>query len=79
MLLYFNAHAGQLTSVLVADDVAYPTGAGGAAPRAHRLDGGRLVVEGQFTAVLDGEGRGIAPGGAHTVVLDRTGAVVDAN
>jgi len=74
VLLYFDANAGKLTSVLAVRDVAYPSAAGSAADAVRqRTEGGRLVVAGDFAAVFDAEGRNVAPGGATHVALDRDG------
>ncbi len=85
VLLYFDAYTGDLASVLAARDVAYPAARSAdatdesPAPWRQRVEGGRLVVEGDFAAVFDAEGRNVVPDGAHRVVLDDTGAVVEAH
>jgi len=54
VLLYFDAFTGKLASVLVARDVVYPSAANG--PVAPSLRGDRLIVGGDFVAVLDEAG-----------------------
>ncbi len=74
-LLYFDALTGKLASVLVSRDVVYPS-ASGASAATQSVQGDRVVVEGAFSAVFDGDGRNIAPGGARRVTLDRDGRLV---
>ncbi len=78
-MLYFDPDTGKLVSVLALDDANYPSAAG--SPRAavtQRADGDRLIVEGDFSAVFDAEGRNVAPDGAARVTLGADGAVLAA-
>jgi len=76
-LLYFSGWTGKLVSVLAVDDSIYPSAAGAAADTLRqRVEGDRVIVEGQFRAVLDAEGRNVAPDGATQVSLDAEGRAV---
>ncbi len=60
-VLYFSAFTGKLVSVLPVRDVVYPTAADSAADAIRqRVEGGRLIVEGDFAAVFDARGAKIA-------------------
>jgi len=73
-ILYFDPWSGKLQSVLVVADQSYPTGARAAGPVVtQRAEGGALVAEGSFVAVLDGTGARIAD--AASVVRLADGAV----
>jgi len=91
-LLYFDADTGKLVSVLAVRESAYPAaasagarsadatsaGAAGDAPAwTQSAHGDRLVVEGDFSAVFDADGRNATPDGARRVVLDASGTAVD--
>ncbi len=58
-VLYFDANAGKLASVLLTRDTSYPAAAG-ASDLGHRLSGGRLQVTGYFAAVYDDTGSLVA-------------------
>ncbi len=74
VMLYFSATTGKLVSVIAVDDSAYPSGVGAMEDAVRpRVEGDRLVVEGDFSAVFDAEGRDVAPDGATRVALDRDG------
>ncbi len=53
-------------------DYVVPAVAGKAKPMATRSTGTSLTFRGQFSAIYDGSGKNLAPGGATTVEFDRT-------
>ncbi len=71
-VLYFGAFSGKLVSVLPVRDVVSPTAARSPTDLVRqRIEGGRLVVEGNFAAVFDAQGHNLAPGGAtHATISD---------
>jgi len=73
VVLYFDVMTGKLVSALVVDDSSYPGATGRARPVRQSSDGDRLVVEGDFSAVFDAQGRDVAPAGATRVTLDAEG------
>ena len=75
--MYFSGLTGKLAAVLAVQDVALPSAASAVGLVSHSVQGDRLVVEGQFSAVLDAAGRNLAPDGATRVVLDENGQPVD--
>jgi len=74
-LLYFASYTGKLVSALAVDDATYPSAAGAAGGLTHSIEAGRVTVTGRFSAVFDGNGHNIAPGGA-TAVRTGEGEVV---
>jgi len=77
-VLYFDPATGKLVSVLALRDAPYPSAAGSpGAAVTERTDAGRLVVEGDFSAVFDSEGRKVAPDGASRVTLSGEGTVLE--
>ena len=81
VLMYFNGYTGKLTTVLPIKDVAFPTAAGSAqaAPYSCSAAGDGSTVTGAFAAVLDADGRNLAPSGATSVTLDAEGQVLSVN
>ncbi|GAG24962.1 unnamed protein product, partial [marine sediment metagenome] len=76
VVLYFSAWTGKLVSVLAVRDVVYPSATGSASGLVRqRVEGDRLVVEGDFSAVFNAEGRNVAADGATVVSLDAQGAI----
>ena len=60
-VLYFESWTGKLVAVMTIADQSYPTSAGSAAVAvSQRVEGGALVVEGQFAAVFDATGARVA-------------------
>ncbi len=87
-VLYFDTSSGKLVAALALRDVVYPAASGADASSAdaarsgadrvrQRVEGDRLIVEGDFSAVCDAEGRNIAPGGTTGVSLGERGTVID--
>ncbi len=76
-LLYFHSYTGKLVSVLAVDDSTYPSAAGARGVAVtQRIEGDRLIVEGDFAAVFDAQGRNLAPDGATQVSLDAEGRAI---
>ena len=75
VVLYFDVGTGRLVSALAVRDVAWPAGRSARAC-AHSVEGGRLVVTGDFSAVFDAHGRNLAPAGAARVALDGDGGAI---
>ncbi len=74
-VLYFHPWTGKLVSVMVIDDTSYPAGTDAPAQAVREsLRGGTLVVEGDFAAVFDADGRRISQG-ATRVTIDPEGAI----
>jgi len=79
VVLYFSATTGKLVSALAIEDAAYPTAANPGVAGAmadgisQRVEDGRLVVEGDFSAAFDGEGHSVVPGGAIRVTIGAEG------
>jgi len=75
VVLYFDTGSGKLVSALAVRDVAWPAERGARACT-HGVEGDRLVVTGDFSAVFDAHGRNLAPGGATRVALDADGDAI---
>ncbi len=75
-ILYFEPETGKLISVLTLRDSTYPSGTGSpGAGVSQRTEGDRLIVEGDFSAAFDAQGRNVTPGGATRVALDADGSI----
>ncbi len=77
VVMFFDTDDGSLQSVLAVDDAVYPSGSGATSVVQQRTEGGRLVVEGSFSTVFDGEGNRVAAD-ASAVTISAEGGVVSA-